>query len=155
MAVDLKQQVRRLTEEAFGKGNFDVFDEICDPSYTSHDPVAGDLDLNQAKASCREYKTAFPDLTPTLLGLYLDGQTVISHWRMAGTHQGPLMQIPPTGKRGSADAIVISRFRGDKLVEDFVQWDALGLLQQLGVSPAMGAGANAPTATKGTEVRPH
>ena len=53
------------------------------------------------------------------------------------------------------DAIVISRFRGDKLVEDFVQWDALGLLRQLGVSPAMGAGATAATATKGTEVRSH
>ncbi len=150
MAVDIKKAHRRLIEEAFGKGNFDVFDEICDTSYRAHDPVTGDVDLRQEKENCRMYKTAFPDLTPTVLGCYSDGDTVITHWRMTGTHQKPLMGIAPTGKRCTVEGISVGRFRGGKLVEDWAQWDALGLMRQLGVAPEVGA----PGARPG-EKRPH
>ena len=85
MAVDMKQVTRRLIDEAFSKGNFDVFDELCDPGYRSHDPITGDADLAQEKENCRMYKTAFPDLSPTILGCYAEGDTVVTHWRMTGT----------------------------------------------------------------------
>lgn len=143
MAVDIKQAQRRLIEEAFGKGNFDVYDEICDPSYRTHDPVAGDADLKQEKENCRRYRTAFPDLTPTILRSWVDadGDTCICHWRMTGTHQAPLMGVAPTGRRCTVEGISISHFRGGKLVEDWVQWDALGLMRQLGAGATTGATA--------------
>jgi predicted ester cyclase len=151
MAVDIKQAQRRLLEEAFGKGNFDVFDEICDSSYRSHDPVTGDSDLRQEKENARGYKTAFPDLTPTILGCWAEGDTVTCHWRMTGTHRGALMGIQPTGKRCTAEGISVAKFRSGKLIEDWVQWDALGLMRQIGAAPAMGMGA------QGTQpgTRPH
>jgi hypothetical protein len=65
MGVDIKKAHRRLLEEAFGKGHFEAFDEICDSGYRSHDPVTGDADLRQEKENCRMYRTAFPDLQPT------------------------------------------------------------------------------------------
>ena len=143
MAVDIKQAQRRLLEEAFGKGNFDVYDEICDPSYRTHDPVTGDADLKQEKENCRMYRTAFPDLAPTILRSWVDadGDTCISHWRMTGTHQGPLMGVAPTGRRCTVEGISISHFRSGKLVEDWVQWDALGLMRQLGQGATTGATA--------------
>jgi predicted ester cyclase len=151
MAVDIRQAHRRLIEEAFGKGNFDVLDEICDRSYRSHDPLTGDADLRQEKENCRMYKTAFPDLSPTILGSYADGDTVVTHWRMTGTHGGKLMGIDASGARCTVEGITIGKFRGGKLVEDFSQWDAIGLFRQLGVAPPM----QAPAPGQGPEARPH
>jgi predicted ester cyclase len=153
MAVDTKQAYRRLIEEAFGKGNVGVFDEICDPGYRAHDPVTGDADLRQEKENCSMYRTAFPDLTPTILGCYAEGDVVTCHWRMTGTHQKALMGIQPTSARCTVEGISVGRFRGGRLLENWVQWDALGLMRQLGVAPSMGATAG--TATRGTEKRPH
>jgi len=151
MAVDPKQSVRRLFEEAYGRGNTDVFDEVCDPAYRGHDPLAGDLDLRQAKESCRGYKTAFPDLKPTIVAAFMDGDCVITQWRMTGTHQRELMGIAPTGQRCTVDGISIARFKGAHIVEDWTQWDALGLMKQLGVAPQVMSGAGART----QQQRPH
>ena len=151
MAVDIKQAHRRVIEEAFGKGNVDVFDEICDPSFRSHDPVTGDADLRQEKENCRMYRTAFPDLKPTILSSCAEGDMVVTQWRMTGTHQKALMGIEPTGARCTVEGITIARFRAGKLVEDFTQWDALGLLRQLGAAPSLQVGG----AARMGEKRPH
>ncbi len=148
MAVDIKQSHRRLMEEAYGKGNFEVFDEICDKTYRAHDPVTGDADLRQEKENCRMFKTAFPDLSPTILASYLDGDTVVTHWRVTGTHRAKLMGVEATGTRCTIEGVTIGKFKSGKLVEDFTQWDALGLLRQLGVAPSVqvgGAGARPET----------
>ncbi len=144
MAVELKQAYRRLLEEAYGRGKLEVFDEICDSGCRFHDPFIGEMDVRQAKESCRTYRTAFPDLKPTVLASYLEGDTVITQWRMTGTHQKELIGIEPTGTRCTVDGITIAKFRGGKLVEDVTQWDALGLMRQLGVAPSPETGAQTP-----------
>jgi len=141
MAVDLKQTSRRLMEEAYGKGNFDVFDELCSDEYRVHDPVTGDTGLAGGKQNCQMYKTAFPDLKPIILSTYSDGEVCVTHWRMTGTHQKELMGLEPTGVRCTVEGISIDRFRGGKIVETWSQWDALGLMRQLGVAPSVGAAA--------------
>jgi predicted ester cyclase len=148
MAVDAKQSIRRLLEEAYGKGNLAVFDEICDPGYRAHDPVGGEMDLARAKESCQGYKTAFPDLKPTILASAQDGDLVVTHWRMTGQHQRSLMGIEPTGQRVTVEGISLSRFRAGRLVEDWAQWDALGLLRQLGAAPDLQAGSGARARTQ-------
>jgi hypothetical protein len=153
MAVDLKQSHRRLLEEAYGKGNLAVFDEVCAPGYRGHDPLLGDVDVAAARGSCAMYRAAFPDLTPTFLGSFVDGDNVITHWRMTGTHRGALMGIEPTGKRCTAEGISIGKFKGGKIAEEWTQWDALGLLRQLGAAPELRAEPRPGQAA--SEQRPH
>ena len=141
MAVDLKQTSRRLLEEAFGKGNVAVFDELCSEDYRAHDPVTGDVDLGAEKEICRGYRKAFPDLRPQILAAYTDGEVCVLHWRMTGTHQGELMGLSPMGARCTVEGVTIDRFKGGKIVESWAQWDALGLMRQLGVAPTVGAAA--------------
>jgi predicted ester cyclase len=149
MAVDMKQIVRRFYEEAYGKGNSSAFDEVCDAAYRGHDPVNGDVNLEQARASAQGYKAAFPDLKPQVLASYVDGDCCITQWRMTGTHRAPLMGIQPTGARCVVEGISIARFRGAKIIEQWAHWDALGLFKQLGVAPAMRLEEGA------REARPH
>lgn len=48
------------------------------------------------------------------------------------------MGIPPTGKRISVSGIHLTRVVDGKSVEDWGNDDVLGLMQQLGIIPAMG-----------------
>lgn len=135
MAIDVKQQSRRLIEEAFGKGNLGIYDEVCATDFKGHDPFAGEATLQQQKEQCRAYRAAFSDLKPTVLGSFADGETVVLHWRMTGMHTGALQGIAPTGARCTVEGISIDRYRSGRLSESWTQWDALGLMKQLGLSP--------------------
>ena len=84
------------------------------------------------------YLTAFPDSRFTIEDLIAEGDTVVVRYTVRGTHQGNLMAIPPTGKQASVTAIGIFRIVNGIAVEEWVNMDDLGLLQQLGVIPTMG-----------------
>jgi predicted ester cyclase len=139
MAIDMKQASRRLIEEAFGKGNLGAFDEICAADYRSHDPFTGDASLQQGKELCRAYRAAFSDLKPTILAAFAEGETVVLHWRMTGRHTGTLQGIAPSGAACMVEGISIDRYQGGRLAESWNQWDALGLLRQVGVAPSLQA----------------
>ena len=69
----------------------------------------------------------------TVEELFAEGETVVARWSCRGTHKGELNGIAPTGKQISITGISIARFAAGKIVEGWVNWDALGLMQQLGV----------------------
>ena len=52
-----------------------------------------------------------------------------------GTHDGDFMGIPATGKTVEVGGIDIVRVRDGKFVEHWGLFDAMGLMQQLGVVP--------------------
>jgi predicted ester cyclase len=141
MVTDPKQTSRRLLEEAFGKGNLGAFDAYCTEDHRSHDPVTGETDRIGAKQSCHMYRMAFPDLSPTILATHVDGEICVTRWRMTGTHQGELLGIEPSGMRCTVEGITIDRYERGKIAESWTQWDALGLMRQIGVTPAAGVAA--------------
>ena len=67
------------------------------------------------------------------------GDLVAAHFTLSGVHTGDLMGVPPTGKALKATATGMFRLEDGKVVENTVNFDALGLLQQLGVVPMPGA----------------
>jgi predicted ester cyclase len=48
------------------------------------------------------------------------------------------MGIPPTGNRVEAAGIVFNRISGGKIAESWANYDAMGMMQQLGVIPPPG-----------------
>jgi hypothetical protein len=48
-----------------------------------------------------------------------------------------MLGIPPSGKSFQVSGTIISRFEKGLWTEDYVNWDTLGLLQQLGALPKM------------------
>ncbi len=136
---DNKTLVRRFYEEVFNQKNRAAIDEFSDPNYVDHTAPPGlPGGIEGQKQLIGMYLTAFPDLHLTVEDMIEEGDKVVSRWSGSGTHQGMFMGIPPTGKHGTATGIEIVRIVGSKFVEHWMELDALGLLQQLGVVPTPG-----------------
>jgi steroid delta-isomerase-like uncharacterized protein len=132
---------RRMMSEVWSQGNLDLVDELVDANYVFHDPAApGVRGPEGLKQLVTMYRTGYPDLQFTVEDLLADGDKVITRWSCGGNHQGELMGIPATGKYTTTSGISITRFEGGKAVEEWVRWDTLGWLQQLGVIPPLGGG---------------
>jgi steroid delta-isomerase-like uncharacterized protein len=139
MSAETKATARRLLEEAFNSGNLDVVDELVAPEFVNHDaalPEPG-VGIEAAKASITGYREAFPDLRLTIEQQLAEGEYVTTRWSARGTHQGNLMGMAPTGKQATVTGITIDRIVDGRFVESWTNWDTLGLMQQLGVIPAL------------------
>ncbi len=79
---------------------------------------------------------AFPGYQLTTENMFADGDKVVVRATLHGTHNGPLMGIPPTGKQVTMPFIGIYRLAGGKIVQHWIQADMLGLLQQTGAFPS-------------------
>ncbi len=133
-----KAITRRLFEEILNKGNLALVDELFSSNYVLHTPTGPIHGVEGYKQFVNMYLSAFPDLQFTIEDLIADQDKVVARWTGTGTHQGSLIGIPPTGKRATVTGISINRFENGKFFEGWLDFDALGMLQQLGVIPAMG-----------------
>jgi steroid delta-isomerase-like uncharacterized protein len=136
-AEENKAMVRRVWEEFFIQGNLDMADEFFAPDYVNHDPAApedrhGPEELKQFLGM---YHNAFPDMQFTVEDVIAERDEVVVRWTVRGTHQGELLGIPPTNNPVTITGISIERVSGDKIIETWDNYDALGLMQQIGAVP--------------------
>ena len=130
---------RRVLEEAFNAGNIDVIDELVTTDFVNHDAALPEAMIGPeaAKATISGYRTAFPDLRITIEEQIADDQGVATRWSAKGTQEGELMGMPATGKQATVTGITIDRIVDGRIAESWTNWDTLGMLQQLGVVPAL------------------
>ena len=138
MSEDLKAIARREME-IFSAGDYSSADDVISPDYVGHDPATPEpiRGPEGVKAQAAGYRAAFSDLTLTIDHQVSDGEYVVTRWTARGTHDGELFGIPPTGNVVTTTGIGIERVVDGKVVEDHTQWDALGVMQQIGAVPAM------------------
>jgi steroid delta-isomerase-like uncharacterized protein len=134
-----KSIVRRWVEEGWNKGNLAVIDQVYAGNYIQHEPSPMQVTSSEAlKQYVGGYRTAFPDLHFTNDDLVAEGDKVVWRFTSTGTQTGAFMGIPATGKTGTVTGMVMFRLENSRIVEGWVNIDALGLLQQLGVIPMPG-----------------
>jgi len=140
MSEQNKAVVHRLFEELWNKGNLPVADELIAPTYTHHDASTPDVGRGPESEKKRVtlYRTAFPELRLTVEAVIAEGESVVARWSCRGAHRGDLSGIAPTGKQFVISGVTVVRFTDGKIVEGWINWDALGLMQQLGVVPELG-----------------
>jgi predicted ester cyclase len=131
---DNKAVVRACFENA-SQGNFDALDEIVAPDYVLHpEEVRGAEGL---KGMVEGYRTALSGLRVVIDQQFTEGDYVATRFTIRGTHDGDLMDVPPTGKDVAFTGITISRCQGGRIVEEWELTDAVGLLGQIGALPEM------------------
>ncbi len=88
------------------------------------------------------WSTAFPDSRVEITNLFATEDQAVVEFIGRGTHTGPLQgpagDIPATGRRVEIQFCYVYRIRNGKFVSLHAYYDAMGLMQQLGLIPAMG-----------------
>ena len=138
----LEDEARRITHhrafaEVVNGRNLDLLSQLCTEDYVYHGPGGVNLrGVGEVREMIEGYLTAFPDLHMAVEQLVVEGDLISTRWRATGTHDGPLDNIEPTGKKIDINGQVIMRFEGSKIAEEWESFDEVAMLQQIGEMPA-------------------
>jgi steroid delta-isomerase-like uncharacterized protein len=137
MSVEQSKAVVRRCFEELDRQSLDFLDELCTPGYRVHFPGTPEpMGSEASKPVWSQYFVAFPDLRHTVEDLFAEDDRVVLRMRIRGTHTGEFMGLPPTGRTIALSSINVLRCAGGKVAEQWIEYDALGMLQQLGAIPS-------------------
>ena len=136
MATGNKEIVRRALEDSWQDPG--VFDELISSDYVGYDPALPEpiRGPQGAKNNFKQYSDAFEGAHITVKDQIAEGDAVATRWEGRGRHTGELMGVPPTGKEIVVEGLNLTRLRDGKIVEEWSNWDTLGMLQQVGAIPS-------------------
>jgi predicted ester cyclase len=137
MAGDIKETSRLALMEMFDRGHPDVLKNVGWLSFIGHDPLRGTLSLGDTRELAKGFVAGFPGLRCTTLDAISEGDRVACRWRMEGTHGGTFLGFEPTSRHVVLEGIGFFRFHEGRVAEEWLEYDAFGLLRQLGVVPTM------------------
>jgi predicted ester cyclase len=130
---------RLVLLELWGAGKLEVADALYAPDYVDHvgrgpeaSRVVGPEGIKQAVTL---FRSAFPDLEYFVDEVLAERDLVLARFSARGTHLGPFLGAAPTGKTVTYTGMDLNRITGGKIVESWVNYDALALLQQVGLVP--------------------
>lgn len=124
--------------EARNDVNLALLDEIYAPDVVVHDCSSPEdiIGLDALKEYYSYTHKALPDLHATIDETIVKADKIIWVWTFTATHTGPfhtpLGDIPATGKKVQFSGVAIDRVDEGKMVEEWVYFNVLDFLQQLG-----------------------
>jgi steroid delta-isomerase-like uncharacterized protein len=80
---------------------------------------------------------AFSDLRMAEADNVKEGDKLAFRWLLSGTHEAEFMGVAGTGRRVEAMGMDIVRVAGGKIVDHWGEFDAMGLLRQIGAIPRL------------------
>lgn len=130
-----REKVLHIIDEAFIPGDFEVLDGYLSEDYVVHSPF-GDLDREGAKNFLSALRSALTDFEavrePVVVEEYLVATRTVLSGVFTKEFTGPTGVIQPNNKPIVFEFINIFRFDEDgMIVEEWVQFDTLGLFTQL------------------------
>jgi len=125
-------------EQAWVRGDLSAYERFVDPDQVLHlagfpEPFRG---RDAALGWARTYRSAFPDIELTIETVLAEGDHVALRWHSTQTHRGAYLGVAPLGTRVTMTALQMFRFADGKIVEVWLMFDPLNVMQQLGVLPA-------------------
>ena len=117
--------IERNNNEVWNQQKYEIVDEIVAENYVRHDLALGQ-DIRGREAYIENIKQ-----TMAFKWVFISETLIASGDYAAGRFSGVGID-PATAKPVKLTCIIMFRLKDGKLVEDWVQYDNLGLLQQLG-----------------------
>jgi serine phosphatase RsbU (regulator of sigma subunit) len=131
-AEENKAIFRRYAEEVGNQHNFEIVDEIFE-RYIAHQPDGSTLlrGPEDVKRFQGEFHSAFSNFHISIEDQIAEGDKVVSHYTIRGTHQGDFRGMAPTGKEIEIKGVTTFRFSEEgKVVETWDSYDQLSLMRQ-------------------------
>ncbi|GAA2299976.1 ester cyclase [Nonomuraea roseoviolacea subsp. roseoviolacea] len=135
-----KDVIRRIVREVFEQGNVEVVDELLAEDFVDHSLQHARFfstasDREGFKQMALMARNGLSGLKAELDLVVAEGDLVAARVLATGVHDGPLMGVPPTGKPVDLADFHYFRFKNGKVSEHWNQFNALEVMQQLGVVP--------------------
>ncbi len=144
-----KETARRFREDLWNSGDLTIADEIIAADCLVHARVPLATDFVRGPDALRQlvlfYHLAFSDIRMTVDELIAEGDTVAARWTGRGRHSGELLGLPAARSETVTTGIDFLRFDRGQIVEGWVAWDILSLIEQL-LPPETEAGEGAAAA---------
>jgi len=139
-----KQMVQRFMDECWNKGNVKAIPEFLATNCRYHDPVFPNLtsgadNIRSHIESCRR---GFPDMRFTIDDTIAEGNEVVHHWTVTGTHRGQFLGLAPTNRKATVSGTSIFRIQNSKISEQWSDWNLMSLMEQLEISMASSVHSN-------------
>jgi steroid delta-isomerase-like uncharacterized protein len=145
MSAEIKEEVTSVVlafVECGNRGDLQGAADLHGDDLVFHMPGMPAMNKPAWEQFNQQWFGAFPDLhievDPSTMTVQED--RAAGYYTLTGTHTGDFMGIPATGRRISVTGVNLFRVRDGKIVEEWVSNDSLGMMQQLGLVPAPGAG---------------
>jgi steroid delta-isomerase-like uncharacterized protein len=136
--MSVEDQSHLVTQwiEAWNSQDLTAARNLLTPDYQRHDANLPDVEGPDGSADfITSVVSGFPDIRLHIEQLIAQDQLVAARLTVRGTHRGPFLGVPPTGREVTVDVMDVFRLTGDKIAEEWVVMDTMGLLQQLGAIP--------------------
>ncbi len=132
--------IREGIEAMFNRGDLALADIRFAEDIVLHSPAqeAPMRGRETLKGFIRALRAAFPDLQVTVEETIAQGDRVVTRCTTRGTHRGDYFGTPPTHRRVAIGEVQIYRVADGRIVEMWLVFNVLGVLQQMGMIPAGG-----------------
>jgi steroid delta-isomerase-like uncharacterized protein len=135
-----KALFKRWFEDVVNANDYSKVEELLAPNYRAHFPGAPEaIDRDGHKGMVEFFAAAFPDWEEQIQDVIAEGDRVVLRVTAGGTHEGEFQGIAPTGKQVTITGMGIVRVENGQIAESWWEFDAIGLMQQLGAIPAAAA----------------
>ena len=132
-----KLVVQRYWEGKWNERRPEILDELQSQDVVYHGTSMQMNGIEEYKHVYNVYLSAMHDTKIEVIELIADGNLVMSHTKLNGTHKGELDGLPPTGNEVNMSVFTIFRLVDGKIVEEWEILDELGMMTQLGLELQM------------------
>ncbi len=129
MATNYEEVIKYGNSELFEKGNLNVVDEVFSTNYVVHSGGKDYKGHNFIKRIMGQLRSAILDIRVAAVEFRMQAGSNIAWQRtLCGVHKADMMGIPPTGRKVAWREMVISRFDGEKIAEEWMVSELAGEL---------------------------
>ncbi len=137
--LERNKAIIRHFHQAINEQDVKALRDLIHTQFVNHLGSLGDQNGPQALVDgLKPFFEALPDLSISEDYVVAQHDRVATRIKTSGTHKGSYMGIPASGNKVSFTGIVIYRIdEAGKIIERWQDFDSIGMMQQLGVMPAM------------------
>jgi predicted ester cyclase len=138
---------RRWFKEVWNENREQTIDELASPDVVIYglgeDGGEAGVGIESFKKFFRLFRAGLSDIHTDVHDVIAEGDQTSTRITMTATHTGPGFGVAPTGRPVKMTAIVWCRWRDGRIVEGWNEFDAAGLMKQIGAAGGTAAAVKA------------
>lgn len=127
--MDKSERIKYAVEQLIGNGNINIVDEVFSINYIAHAENKVHKGQEFVKQFSKLLQSSLSNIRVLKVEILVEENSTITWQRtLQGTHNKTMSGIPATNKTIKWNEMVVSRFEGDKIAEEWIVSELMGQL---------------------------